>query len=98
MKTTAKFIEEDLLYAVDNLPYAKDDASRSDNRFRLSKGAAMGLLAKVYATWAGQPVNDESKWEKAAQIAGELILRQTSTTQRLRTTLEEYLQRSVGCK
>ena len=68
-----KFIEEDLLYAVDNLPYAKDDASRSDNRFRLSKGAAMGLLAKVYATWAGQPVNDESKWEKAAQIAGELI-------------------------
>lgn len=67
------FIEEDLLYAIDNLPYASDDDIRSDNSFRFSKGAALGLLAKVYATWAGYPVQDTSKWEKAAQTAKVLV-------------------------
>ncbi|RNC66407.1 RagB/SusD family nutrient uptake outer membrane protein [Proteiniphilum sp. X52] len=68
-----KFIETDLLYAIDNLPYATDDNFRSDNSFRVSKGAVMGLLTKVYATWAGHPVLDQSKWEDAAKIAGTLI-------------------------
>lgn len=68
-----KFIEEDLLYAIDNLPYAIDDNLRSDNSFRLSKGAALGLLTKVYATWAGSPVKDTSKWEDAAKTAKILV-------------------------
>lgn len=68
-----QFIEEDLLFAIQNLPYATDDDVRADNRFRFSKGAALGLLAKVYATWAGYPVNDKSKWEKAAQMAKTLV-------------------------
>jgi len=68
-----EFIEQDLQYAVQNLPYAVDDAKRSDNSFRFSKGAALGLLAKVYATWAGYPVKDESKWELAANTAEILI-------------------------
>ena len=64
-----EFIEQDLLYAIEVLPYAKDDSYRSDNRYRFSKGAAMGLLAKVYCTWAGWPVQDATKWEAAAKIA-----------------------------
>lgn len=68
-----KFIEADLLYAIENLPYATDDNFRSDNSFRVSKGAAMGLLTKVYATWAGYPVLDRSKWEDAVNIARVLI-------------------------
>lgn len=68
-----KFIEEDLLYACDVLPYAIDDNYRNNNEYRFSKGAALGLLSKVYATWAGHPVKDESKWEAAAQTARILI-------------------------
>ena len=68
-----KFIETDLQYAIDNLPYSVDDNIRSDNSFRLSKGAALGLLTKVYATWAGYPVHDTSKWENAAKTAKILV-------------------------
>lgn len=68
-----KLIESDLKYAIDILPYATDDTYRDSNDFRFSKGAAMGLLAKVYATWAGYPLQDTSKWELAANVAGQLI-------------------------
>lgn len=68
-----KFIEKDLQYAVKVLPYASEDRYRPDNRFRMSKGSALGLLTKVYATWAGYPVRDESKWEDAAKTAEILI-------------------------
>lgn len=64
-----KFIEEDLLYACDILPYATEDSYRTSNDYRFSKGAALGLLAKVYATWAGYPIQDTSKWEAAAKTA-----------------------------
>ena len=66
-------IEKDLLYAVDVLPYATDDNLRASNDYRFSKGAALGLLTKVYATWAGYPLYDESKWELAAETAKTLI-------------------------
>ncbi len=68
-----KFIEQDLLYAIEVLPYATDDTVRSDNSFRISKGGALGLLAKVYATWAGYPLYDETKWEDAAKTAEILV-------------------------
>ena len=68
-----KFIEADLKYAIEALPYATEDDIRGDNRFRLSKGAALGLLTRVYTTWAGAPVKDTSKWELAAQTASLLI-------------------------
>lgn len=68
-----KLIEEDLLYASDILPYATDDSYRSSNDYHFSKGAALGLLAKVYATWAGYPLQDTSKWEAAAKTARILI-------------------------
>ncbi len=68
-----EFIEQDLLFASENLPYAVDKSIRTNNSYRFSKGSALGLLAKVYATWAGYPIKDESKWEKAAQTAETLI-------------------------
>lgn len=43
-----EFIEKDLKYAIQNLPYAKEDTDRQNNKFRMSKGAALGLLTKVY--------------------------------------------------
>jgi hypothetical protein len=45
-----EFIEDDLLYASRILPYAQDDQYRIDNSYRFSRGAALGLLSKVYAT------------------------------------------------
>ena len=68
-----EFIEDDLEYAIGVLPYASEDTYRSNNDFRISKGAALGLLAKVYATWAGYPVLDQTKWEKAASTAKILV-------------------------
>lgn len=68
-----KFIEADLKYAIEVLPYATDDNIRKSNQFRISKGGALGLLTKVYATWAGYPVKDESKWTEAAKTAKLLI-------------------------
>lgn len=68
-----EYIEKDLKYAESVLPYAKED-TRTNTAYRLNKGAVQGLLAKVYATWAGWPVQDESKWELAAQEAGKVIL------------------------
>lgn len=73
-KTVYEFIEKDLKYAIDNLPYAIDDTYRTNTSYRISKGATLGLLAKVYATWAGWPLKDESKWELAAKTAEILII------------------------
>lgn len=64
-----EFIEQDLKYAAEVLPWAVDDVYRTDSQYRVSKGTALGLLAKVYATWAGYPVHDESKWQLAANTA-----------------------------
>lgn len=68
-----EYIEQDLEYAVKTLPYASEDTYRSSNAYRISKAGAIGLLTKVYATWAGYPVRDESKWQKAVATAKPLI-------------------------
>lgn len=67
------FIEVELKKAVDVLPWADADDVRTNKSFRLSKGSALGLLAKVYCTWAGYPLRNESKWEAAVQAAGEVV-------------------------
>lgn len=72
-KDIYKFIETDLKYAAENLPWADEDAIRPDNSFRFSKGSAIGLLAKVYATWAGFPLCDETKWADAVSVASQLV-------------------------
>ena len=68
-----RYIEEDLKYAAEVLPWHDEDAVRQNNSFRLSKGGVLGLLAKVYATWAGYPIQDHSKWSLAAEAAGEVV-------------------------
>ena len=67
------FIENELKYAISVLPYASDDTYRASNDFRISKGGAMGLLAKVYATWAGYPLQNTAKWEDCAKICKTLV-------------------------
>lgn len=67
------FIEEDLKYAAEVLPWAVDDTKRSTNAYRFSKGAALGLLTKVYCTWAGYPLRDESKWAEAVTTARRVV-------------------------
>lgn len=68
-----KFIEEDLKFAIENLPFESDDTLRANTRFRFSKGGALGLLTRVYVTWAGEPIKDTEKWKQAALTAEKLI-------------------------
>lgn len=68
-----KYIEADLKHAADVLPWYDEDTVRGDTSFRLSKGGVLGLLAKVYATWAGYPLQDRSKWALAAEAAGAVV-------------------------
>ena len=72
-KDVYAYIEEDLKYAAEVLPWAVDDNKRTSNAYRFSKGAALGLLAKVYCTWAGYPVKDESKWAEAEKVARRVV-------------------------
>jgi len=62
-------IEEDLLDAEADLPaiWTGGDAGRA------TSGTAKGMLAKVYLTWAGAPLNDTSKFQLAANKAGEVV-------------------------
>lgn len=64
-----ELIEADLLEAEQNLPNIRSGADAG----RITAGAAKGLLAKVYLTWAGAPLNDVSKYQLAADKAGELV-------------------------
>ena len=68
-----KFIEADLKAAIEVLPWAKEDNVRTSNNWRFSKGAALGLLTKVYCTWAGYPLLDSTKWQLAADTAETLV-------------------------
>jgi starch-binding outer membrane protein, SusD/RagB family len=54
--------------AAENLP-----SKFPEGRGRASKGAAKALLAKVYLTMAGNPLNDKTKYELAATKAKEVI-------------------------
>lgn len=58
-------IEKDLLAAIAVLP----EASKVTNAARINKGAARGILARIYLSWAGFPIQDTSKFTKAAEQA-----------------------------
>ena len=66
-----EFIENDLLKAVELLPgnnlMARIPGESPD------QGAAKALLAEVYLSMAGFPVNDAAKYTEAARLAGEVI-------------------------
>ena len=66
-----ELIETDLLNAIDLLP-----SSYTDSRIvgeTPHQGTAKALLAEVYLAWAGYPVNDETKYELAAQYSSDVI-------------------------
>ena len=67
------FIEKELKDAAEVLPWATADAIRPSNDHMVSKASALGLLARVYTTWAGYPLNDESKWESAISACEEIM-------------------------
>ena len=58
-----KYIEDDLLFAIENLPLKSNYASKDFGR--ATKGAAQGLLAKVYLY--------QEKWSEASNMAKEVI-------------------------
>ena len=66
-------IVSDLNDAAEVLPYSGDPDVRDNPSFRFSKGGVLGLLAKVYATWAGYPLYSEGKWELALDAAEEVV-------------------------
>ena len=63
-KEIYEFIESELEDCAEILPWAQEDSLRTDNTFMFSKAAALGLNARVYATHAGYPLRDQTKWEK----------------------------------
>jgi hypothetical protein len=62
-------IEADLLEAIDGLA----DKAFYDNGCYVTKSTAQTLLAAVYLQWAGQPVNGDTCYEKAARMAENVI-------------------------
>ena len=68
-----EYIEQDLIDASEVLPWSTADIIRTDNSFMMSKASALGLLARVYVTWAGYPLNDASKWQLAKDACAQVI-------------------------
>lgn len=66
-----QFIEDDLLLSIELLPETFSEARIPHETPNV--GMAKALLAEVYLSMGGYPVNDESKYELAAQYAGEVI-------------------------
>lgn len=64
-----KFIEDDLLFAVQHLP----ETWGEDEQGRPASGAAKTLLAKVYITMATAPMNDVSYYAKARDMAADVM-------------------------
>ncbi|WP_185154039.1 RagB/SusD family nutrient uptake outer membrane protein [Fulvivirga sp. M361] len=68
-----RFIESDLLFAEANAPASWTGSSAVPDDGRPTSGAAKTMLAKLYLTWAGWPIKDNSRWEMAASKAREVI-------------------------
>lgn len=62
-------IEADLLFATQHLP----DTWAEEKQGRPAKGAAKALLAKVYITMATAPLNDASYYQKARDMAADVM-------------------------
>jgi len=66
-----KQIESDLIEAISYLPDSRYTSRKNAQTPHV--GTAKVLLAEVYLTMGGYPVNDQSKYTKAAQTAREVI-------------------------
>lgn len=65
-----KSIIEDLEFAKDNLP---NQWLNPTDYGRITSGAAAAMLAKVYLTMAGYPLNQADKLEKARQLLSDIV-------------------------
>ena len=63
------FIEADLLFAIQHLP----DSWPAAKHGRPAKGAAKTILAKVYITMATAPLNNTSYYQKARDMAADVM-------------------------
>lgn len=70
-----KQIIEDLKYAEENL--ANNYTYNEANGGRATKVAAKALLGYVYLVMAGYPLNDDTKWQAAADKLNEIIANKT---------------------
>ncbi|MBV6644650.1 MAG: RagB/SusD family nutrient uptake outer membrane protein [Cyclobacteriaceae bacterium] len=68
-----RLIESDLQYAEVNAPTTWTGNTAIPDDGRPTIGAAKTMLAKLYLTWAGWPVRDNSKWAMASAKAQEVI-------------------------
>ena len=71
-----KQIIEDLQYAEENL--ANNYTYNDNNGGRATKVAAKALLGYVYLVMAGYPMNDNTKWQAAADKLKEIIDKKTT--------------------
>ncbi|MCY4297830.1 MAG: RagB/SusD family nutrient uptake outer membrane protein [Flavobacteriaceae bacterium] len=62
-------IESDMLQAIELLP----SASNVSNKGRINQGAAQGILTRIYLHWAGNPIQDETKYIKAVEQAWAVV-------------------------
>ncbi|NPA37510.1 MAG: RagB/SusD family nutrient uptake outer membrane protein [Chlorobi bacterium] len=72
-KEVFDIIVDDLVDAEQKLPELWTGNAASPDDGRPTKGAAKVLLAEMYATMAGWPVNDVSKWKLASDKAKEVM-------------------------
>ncbi|MDN5213715.1 RagB/SusD family nutrient uptake outer membrane protein [Fulvivirgaceae bacterium BMA12] len=70
---TYAFIIQDLQDAASVLPTRSEYTSRGFNAGHITKGAALGTLAKVYLTMAGEPLNDNSNLQAAKDALDQVI-------------------------
>tara|TARA_R110002050_G_scaffold55296_1_gene124885 strand:+ start:15829 stop:17310 length:1482 start_codon:yes stop_codon:yes gene_type:complete len=70
-----KFIEEDLLIAVEKLA-----VNYPDEAGRATKGAAQALLGELYLTWGSFPIKDNSKLDLAISLFENLISKKGTPT------------------
>jgi hypothetical protein len=66
-----EFIEQDLIRALELLPLTKQYARIPGETPH--QGTAKSILAEVYLSWAGNPINDGARYRKAVQHSGEVI-------------------------
>lgn len=75
VRVTYDFIIQDLTDAIELLPSKSDYAANPNlgEEGRMSKGAAEMLLAKVYLTMNGYPLNDSSKLADAKTLLEQIV-------------------------
>lgn len=75
VRGTYDFIVQDLLEAIELLPTKTeyDDKSSLGEKGRMTKNAARMILAKVYLTMNGYPLNDSSKLSDAKSLLEQIV-------------------------